>query len=575
MEPAAQNSAAAAAIRLIRRFGAPYGRWFRRGAVATVFVVAARLAMPWPLRGILEIVSNVPPFGVVDWVPVALALVGVYVAIAALLGYVELTQRVSFKAFAARTVHDMREFAVVELRQTEQKRRLPELLSRIIGDTARIKAEMSGILVHVSQNGLLFVGVVVMFLFLVPKLSVFFLLGGLFAIVAGYRATSRISAVTRVQREKESEYALFVDDYLENGSASKPRYEANSASAREDVSATRLIARSAWINHVALSAITGVALLVAIWEAQHGRVTLGEVFLFIAYVLTVHRRMIQVGRQLARAGKLIANVSRIGELIDPEVDFPGGKSTVHGAPAEVPRRTPLDPKIDPDLAVKPRGTTTLLLSQQGKPALFPDASRSLGERAALWGLLHLQGNLSSESSDIALVAAEPYLGRHRIRHFVPTLAHLETKEAAQLGLPKLIQQLPEGLKTRVSDLTLGCHEARALSLGRLLWGDPESSIWLIEDPFSGLPPRSARRLMKFFQRTAETRTIVLSVACSDGLELGWFDRLVVLVDNKVAFEGKPSDWRLNAAFDSCSGVMPEDLANGADSSSEILKMRSH
>jgi ABC-type multidrug transport system fused ATPase/permease subunit len=529
MEPALSNSVAGRALQLIRRFGAPHRRWFAQGMAATVFVVAARLAMPWPLRGILEIVSNVRPHGAAYWLPEALALAGLYVAIATVLGYVEMTQRVSFKAFAARTVHGMRECAVSQVQKTVPKKGVPELLSRIIGDTARIKAELSGILVHVSQNGLLFAGVVIVFLFLAPKLSVFFLLGGIFAITAGYRATKRISAVTKAQREKESDYALFVNDFLENGSSSVARKEANHASARQDVNATKLIARSAWINHVAIAVITGVALLVAIREAQQGRVTLGEVFLFIAYVLTVHRRMIQVGRQLARSGKLFANVTRIRELTDPENDA--------GDSAPLP----------PDAGNRePRGTGSrtamLYLGAAGGHAHLDAMPAPPGERATLLRSLQLPDNALDDSPDIGFIAMNPRLRTRRIRYFIPDFALLETKEGEKLGLSNLAKRLPAGLKTRISDLTLTRHEAQALAVARLLWIDTGPKAWWIEDPASGLSASKAKRFLKCIFRHAGERTVVITLLSADGIDLTRFDRLVVFDGGHIMFDGNPSGW---------------------------------
>ena len=43
-------------IRTIKEYGQPQASWLVRGGLATLGVVFFRLAMPWPLRGVVEVV---------------------------------------------------------------------------------------------------------------------------------------------------------------------------------------------------------------------------------------------------------------------------------------------------------------------------------------------------------------------------------------------------------------------------------------------------------------------------------------------------------------------------------------
>jgi hypothetical protein len=511
MLPARQPSPARAAVRLTIRYGRPYRGWFLRAMGATLLVVGGRLAMPWPLRGILDLASGAAAGPHAGWLPAALAWVGVYVAIAAGLGFVERAQRVRFKGFATRTVNAMRGAAVEATRSSAARKRTPDLLTRIIGDTARIKAELSGILVHVSQNGLYFAGVCAVFLFLSPPLSAVFLVCGIFSVGVGYGATRRISAVVGRQRARESEYAGYVHDVL-HGRVSKWKPDrVNEDSALEDTTATRLIATAAWILHVGLAVIAGVGLLVAIHEVEHGRLLLGEVFLFIAYLLTVHRRMIQIGRQIARGGKFIANVTRVGELIAAAGGLPPGG------------RTPASPGVAPQPGLPPRRTAVIAAGGCDGEALLRVTARE------------------GEGGAVGFVPRNPPLGRRRLSHFVPDPALLETAEARLLRLDGSLGD-PQDLQRRASTLALTRHQAQALRIGRLLWVEHATPRWVIEDPVSGLSERKAQRVLHAILGCAGEREVSVSLPDPSGA-LSGFDRLLVLEPGGlVVFDGPPAEW---------------------------------
>jgi ABC-type multidrug transport system fused ATPase/permease subunit len=533
---------AAGALRLAWKFGAPHRRWFYRGLAATVLVVAGRLAMPWPLLGIIELAGGVQagPHGV--WLPEALAWVAAYITIAALLGYVEKAQRVRFKGYAARSVHEIRSEAVEVIRRTASKKQMPDLLSRIIGDTARIKAEMSGILVHVSQNGLYFLGVCIVFAFLAPRLSVIFLLAGCFAVAVGYVASHRITVVTTSQRKKEAAYAEHVHDVL-RGRGSRAEGDAlNEASARHDTSATKLIAIAAWIVHIGLAILTGVGLIIAIHEVEHGRLLIGEVFLFIAYVLTVHRRMIQVGRQLARGGKFIANMNRVGELLRQSPAVVVEPTTP--APDDDQHRRELCSSSDDYACVDLRftsGSRTAVVSLDGSRPLSVLNWNSTDEQAPS---VRLHGETGGEEVRAGFVPREPEVEGHPLSEYLPRPGVLHTREAKRLGLQALPELADDLIKNGVAS-GLNRYQAQALRLAELLWCEPHTQVWVVEDPVSGIAERKARRILKAISKCAGERTVVVSLP--EMADAEDFDRLIVIEDNGVVFDGHPAQWAAGAS----------------------------
>ena len=279
----------------------------------TVVTVLLRLALPWPLRGFMDVAkhqirhaSAVSPSGF--WSsnnPVVLALL--FVGIVALLGWVEMHQRILLKRYSTQSVHHLRGVAVAAARH-RRTHDVADLVSRIIGDSARLKAELAGILVHGSQNTLYFAGIVVVFPFVSPKTAGILLLGGLYTFFVASRAQVEVAAVSRKQREREGRYA----ETLALVDADPQRTERiNISSARKDVKTTRLIMRTSWAVHMGFALLTATAFLLSLHEVRSGRMQQGDLFLLIAYALTAHRRLVHVGRQVARWGKVEAHTQRL------------------------------------------------------------------------------------------------------------------------------------------------------------------------------------------------------------------------------------------------------------------------
>jgi ATP-binding cassette, subfamily B, bacterial len=548
ISPSARRKAVSA-LRLLRRFGAPHWRWSAAGWLATLFIVASRLAMPWPLRRIIEVASAADPAGGNggnDWLQPTLGFVAAYIVIAVVLGYSELRQRVSFKRYAARTVHGLREAAVATLRAGPTRKKTPDLISRIIGDCARVKAEMSGILVHVSQNGLLFVGICGIFLVLSPTLAAFFLIGGVYAIVVGYRVTSRVEAITTAQREKEAQYASYVNDLVDHGLDSKRGAEINATSARDDITATHLIARSTWLVHTGLSVITGCALLVSMHEVQHGRLELGEMFLFIAYVLIAHRRLIQLGRQVGRGGKMVANVNRVGELLEPnstpqEDDLPPLHESFELALLET-GYTGVSSEGGPRVRLEfPRGSRTVLVASDGSGTRLLErmAGESDDGAEVLWDSKSVAPSALRASQQVVYVSRTPNFPARKLSWFIDHRTRLKSDTARALGLRRFVREQPQGLKTRISSDAISPARSQALTLGRLLWGG-EGSVWLIDQPMCGVRADKVERTVGAILDHLGMRTLIM--ALPNVISAERFDRLIVMEEDRIVFDGPPLSW---------------------------------
>jgi ABC-type multidrug transport system fused ATPase/permease subunit len=99
-------------IALISRYGRPHRWWLGQGVAATLAWVVLRLAMPWPLRGVVEAAFHDHGHGhKVFWSTGHHSLLWfcvAYLFIAVGLGVSDMLLRVGIGRFVAHTVHDMR-----------------------------------------------------------------------------------------------------------------------------------------------------------------------------------------------------------------------------------------------------------------------------------------------------------------------------------------------------------------------------------------------------------------------------------------------------------------------------------
>lgn len=536
----------------VRPFARPYLKWLARGTVATVGLVLLRLALPWPLKGVIEVVlpkaKHAPTH--IAWLPSwgdpVLWFVGLYAVLVAAVGLAEMIQRICMAKFATHTVHDLRAGAVRGAARQGGQGAPGDLIARIIGDAARVKESLKGILIHASQNGLFYLGVCAVFAFLSPQLSLFFLLGGLIATWVGYRAASRVASVFKKQRKKEGAYASAIHDGLEHDSLGDLD-ALNQSSAVKDVRVTKLITLSSLVVHVSLAVTTGLAVWVGTREVKAGVLSAGDLFLFITYALAVHHRIVQVGRQLARGGKVVACMDRIGSLLGdggpaaaaPEVKALGSELRLEGVCLDPGRVEGMDLSIRAGSRVAVlggagAGKSSLLRLLAGMET--PDRGKIAWDGAEAPPAVLL--------SRVGYLSQEPVFARRRI-WMILGLAGPEAppdeavRTLKRLGAWRVVTGLDKGLQEKISSPEVSRNEARLLRLGAVLLGN--APLWVLDAPVDGLATRRGRRCLDEIFARAGQRTLVVSLARPVSLDR--FDRVLVLKEGRIRFDGSPREWK--------------------------------
>jgi len=179
----------------------PYARRHKRsfiiGALAAIGIVVTRLALPWPLRSISNLLGSSDPSATqVDSIfTQVLTLSSLFLLTIVVLGFCDFAARLFLSRFSIATTRDLRQAAFVTsmgIDATSRKAATGDLVSRLIGDSARVKAGMQGFLLHVVTNGLLFIGVTAILFSVNAKIGI------LFTVAAALIAVITVIAARRV-----------------------------------------------------------------------------------------------------------------------------------------------------------------------------------------------------------------------------------------------------------------------------------------------------------------------------------------------------------------------------------------
>jgi len=337
------------AIRGLAGFMPKHRRWFAKGALAAVIVVAARLALPWPLRAVADRWLDVGATGggasgqggLIAFVPAGLdpvlAMGGAFLLIILALGLFDLIERFCFAQFSIGTVRDLRAKAfqaAIGIRNDEAETALAQLekedgedeenvsfvrsgdmVARLIGDTARVKNGLQGFLVHVATNSLVFLGVTIILFTMDIYLGAIFAAAGLATAAAAIWAANRMFHAALRHRTKEGKLAEKIRKALKPNREARDFAKINKSSGRYEASQTRTQGMATFAAH----GIFGVTVLAALWVGvngiEAGRASPGDIVLLMMYALLMRAPIVQLARQGAKTGKILGAAYRVVQVL--------------------------------------------------------------------------------------------------------------------------------------------------------------------------------------------------------------------------------------------------------------------
>lgn len=516
-------------------FGLKHRQLLFLGIVFALPVVALRCALPWIMHSAIDLLQGPTR----DLAGTMLMYGGALLGSLVLLGLADHLLRLQFARFAIGMAKSLREDILSNL--TRQEAGLEdieegELVSRLIGDLARMKAGIKGFLVHVAVN-LLFFGLVSMILLSRNLLlSAGFVVAFLAVTATGMWAASWIYRKASLYRQKEGDLAVAASNVLNREIADHWTRELDEVSSRSEASITRIQGWATWGAHSMAGLLVFFIVVFGLTMVARGTLSKSDLILFLLYALSVRTPLVHMARQGARTGKIFACAIRLTQLLGPIRE---AESTPEAAPvwsrlrvkkAQVRASTKRGGKrrLGPVSFELAAGQTLLVRGKTGagKSALLELLA---GQVRASKGKLYLDDRRLSKLNRDSLrsiihVTESPSWPRQALsqtlalRHRAFTME--DTKVLRKLGLRRLLTRMKKGIHTKAQSSEFSLHERRGIGLAAAFFGT--YSLILLDGSLQGYPKRKAGKILRKLRAAHPDAMIVVSSA--NALPRSSFDR---------------------------------------------------
>lgn len=368
----------------------------------------------------------------------------------------------------------------------------------------------------------------------------------------------RIKGAARKQRRKEGKIAVVMTEGISainvvKGFAREAYEEErfakqNNSSAEAGVVTTRLAANMDRVTQVLLALGTAVVLWYGVTRVRDGSISPGDLLVFTAYLSTLYKPVRKMASMTARVAKATASGERLLEIFDLSPDVAERADAVEAGALR--GEVTLDkvsfsydgnaPVLDEaDLRVSPGETVAIIgPSGIGKSSTARLIMRFYDPTS---GAVKIDGQdirdftLDSLRSNISVVLQESVLFGTTVRDNI-AYGRLDATEdditaaAHAAEADSFIRDLPEGYDTVLGERgeTLSGGQRQRIAIARAILRD--APILILDEPLSGLDPKTARSLLTGLRRAADGRTTLL--IAHDDLSLTLATRVVRLENGR-------------------------------------------
>ncbi len=550
--------------RIARRF-APYlrGQWslVMCGALALLAEIALRLAEPWPLKLVFDLVFAAPgkdarPVGVVErtlfaWVeqqpPARVILIAALaiVAVAVLRAASAYVHTVVFALVGNRVLTAVRADLFAHLQRLglrfHARNRSGDLVTRLVGDVGRLQEVAVTAAAPLVVNTLTFVGMFALMFTIHWELGLLALVVLPIMSLSTARLSGRLKSAAKLQRQREGEVSSTVVEALSSirlvqalgieDQQSRVFAKSNNGALKETVRSARLAARL----ERSVDVLIGVGTALVLWRGAtlvvNGRLTPGDLVVFLAYLKTSLKPLRDMAKYTGRIAKAAASGERVMETLDQTPDVLDATNAVPAPAAidelrfdrvgfayELAGSGPQEIIHDLSFGVR-RGRLLAIVgpSGAGKSTIAalvlrlydPTRGHVLidGRDVTRFGVRSLRDRIApvmQESTLFALSVRENLLlGR-------AGASDEEIMRACELaGAWEFVQRLPEGLDSVIGERgdTLSGGQKRRLSLARAALR--RAPILLLDEPTAGFDQENTRLVRESITKLAQGRITIL------------------------------------------------------------------
>ncbi|WP_244179042.1 ABC transporter ATP-binding protein [Streptomyces rubellomurinus] len=442
-----------------------------------------------------------------------------------------------------------------------ERRRLGDVLSRLTADVEAVETFLlSGVLDAVAYVAELAVFLGVLFYLRWDLAATALLVAPLFWLTAR-RFSARVRAASRERRRRSGSVSALAEETLGNIALvqaynrqgwEQERFERESlARFRATMAATRL--RALFAPIVEMLELVGVLVVLGLgaWELARGRLTLGELLVFVALLGRLYGPIRGISRlsngfysAAAAAERIIELLDQRPQVADPPVPLrpPRGRGAVafDGVWFRYPGTTRVA-LYDVSFRAEP-GETVALVGESG-------AGKSTAAKLLLRfydperGAVRLDGfdlrelALTDLRERIAVLLQETLVIHGTVRENIaygrPGATDAQIVAAAQeADADEFVRRLPQGYDTVVGQhgRLLSGGQRQRIAIARAMVRD--APVLLLDEPTTGLDAESGRRILEPLGRLMSGRTTI--IISHNLLTVRNADRIVLLRDGCVA-----------------------------------------
>lgn len=538
------------------------------GMTALIAATAMKLLEPWPLKFVVDSVLRVGT--PTDATTVIALCAGALVVITALRAVFQFIATTVFSLVGGRVLTRVRSdlFAHVQRLSADfhEKSRAGDITLRLVGDVGMLKDTAVTATLPLLGNVLVLAGMIGVMLWLDWRLALVALVPLPLLWLATRRVSARIGRASRAQRKREGAIAATAGEALAGmraiqalgleGAVSRMFSGANERSLTDGVRSGRL---SAALERM-VDAMVGLATAAILWFGAHavisGRLTPGELLVFLTYLKNTFRPVREYAKYSGRLAKATAAGERVFDLLD-QVPTVRNREGAVAAPAFKGEIAFHDVQFGYGEARVLSGLDLTIPAGQRVAVTGPSG---IGKSTLLTLLLRLRDpssgaitvdgtdigavTLASLRSQISFVAQEPLLFSTTIAENIALgageVTRAEIEAAARLAdAHGFIASLPDGYDTVVSErgANFSAGQRQRLAIARAALR--QSPILMMDEPTAGLDSASEDAVADAIDALAEGRTTLL---VTHNLSLAArMDRIILLHDGKLAEDGTHAD----------------------------------